>query len=353
MRALVRQTTVTLVFSAMLWLAFNHVISGFPNVRQRIDTNNALSSVLLTHQSQLAHLLEELHLLSKTANPKILLLGGSSMEYAFQANELEALMPGYEVYDISFNGSYGGGSIAECFKIMKDAYDLMSPAAREKSVFIFGTVVQIFSPGRYTDSPSEVDAARLHMFPRLYRRSGTGVVPLFGARATALIHRIIRPFWIVRRVLTIMDGYQSVGAGIEWLETSDAEKAGISGRVKRPQKELSNRARQLYSEMAASGTLDEKNLASLDEMLRFADARGIRFILLSLPYSKLHRDEYPVFASYLRTIRDLASRHTLSGRIHFLDYTDKVPEQRLIDVSHIDRADTRIIAEAFRDDWPF
>jgi hypothetical protein len=342
---------VTLVLVALLWTALNHAVQCFPNVKINIDTQNIPSK--LTHNSQLAHLVEEMHLLSRTDRPKLIFLGGSSAEYAFRADAIERAFPGYEAHSLGLNGAYGGGDVAETHEILKAAYSHLSLRTRSSSVFVFGTIMPVFTP---SGTDPFFTPARLKLFPRLYKRSGTEAVPRFGMRVTVFFHRLIRPFWIIKRSLMVANHSNSISAGIAWLAGDDAN-ASLSGLETFDDPDNPERRARILKhieQLRATGANEKiagESVAALDKMLEFADSRNLRFMVVALPYARDAEDE--ALAGFLWKIRTMVDARNRSGSLRFLDHSTAFPASLMNDPYHIRQSASDRYALLFRKDWPF
>jgi hypothetical protein len=327
-------------------------------VRDNIDTYN--NRFRLTHASQLAHLIEEMHLLAKTERPKLLFFGGSSAEFAFRAGEIEALLPEYEVHSLCLNGAYGGGLFSDTYEIMQAAFAFIPPRARRHSVLVFGTIPSLFSRSETLLEP-HFTPTRRRLFPRLYKLAGAGSAPRFGAPFTALIHRIIRPFWIVRRVCTIMGWANSVSTGINWLTGDTAsgdpaklEASDVPDDPTRQANILDHVARMAGRPREKGGGEDRlggEKLAVFEKMLDFSDQHGLRFVFIALPLSEELMDE--AWAYFLGKIEAMISRHDGSGRVRFLDHSAAMPESSMTDALHVKYSRSGQYAKILCRDWPF
>ncbi len=356
MRALLRQSIVTLALMAILWLAFHHVLYGYPNIQSVVDTDDEIFR--LTHPSPLAHLVEEFHLLSRTDRPKLVFIGGSSAEYAFRRAHLAPLFPEYEVHCLAVHGAYGGRWMQETFEIMKAAFAAIPPQSRLGSVFLFGTILPTFYPASLQQTEVYFTPARIQLFPRLYVENGTEAAPRFGMAATTCIHRIIRPFWILRRVLTIGVEVNDIYAGIKWLKQNESDHGADPGTegfddIENPGrvKAVLQHAKQMHQEDSSEKMhFSQESIACLDRMLTFVHDNELQCVLILLPYSDTQRDG--VLNDFSQTIQGMVAQYNGSDTLHFLDHSSAMPTSCMYDLYHIKRSASKQYAMILRESWP-
>ncbi|MDR1520235.1 MAG: hypothetical protein LBU23_08870, partial [Planctomycetota bacterium] len=280
--------------------------------------------------------------------------------------EIEALLPEYEVHSLCLNGAYGGGLFSDTYEIMQAAFAFIPPRARRHSVFVFGTIPSLFSTSETLLEP-HFTPTRRRLFPRLYKLAGTGSAPRFGAPSTALIHRIIRPFWILRRVCTIIGETGSIPDGIDWLKGIDwppwrttGDELAESGASDVPddpirQANILDHVARMAGRTRGKGGDEEhlggEKLAVFDKMLDFSDKHGLRFVFIALPLSEKLRDE--TWAYFLGKIQAMISRHDRSGRMRFLDHSGVMPELSMSDYLHVKYSRSGQYAKILCRDWPF
>ena len=356
MRVILRQLVVTSILTLALWYLLDLTLSRCPVMRSRLDTNDSSPSRSLLHDSQVAHLVGELHLLARTDRPKLVLLGGSSMQFALRPDQVERLLPEYEVHNLALNGAYGGGSIAEGLRIMMAARDTMSPEAREGSVFVYGVVIQTFVAGMEGENASWFDSARLTMFPRLYRQTDLGVEARFG-RATPGLLAFVRPFFAVRQFLRIVWETRSVACGLLWVddggESASVAPAGHDGVVAGPDEATRRQIEAMCRRAGSDGFFSDVKFRDLRRMLEFARARGLRCIVVALPYAPWVKRRYPVYDRFLGRLRATVEAVEAGERIRYMDLSDLLPDGDFLDSSHVLPSGAPHCAQGLWKQWPF
>jgi len=353
LNSLCRQSVVTLVLAALIWLALDWAVSESPTIRDTIDTRN--DSAHLTHKSQLAHLVEEMHLLARTKRPKLVFLGGSSAEYAFQVREMGTVFPEYEVHSLCLNGAYGGGSSTETYEILKAAAAYIQPEVRQQSVFVYGMLPQTFAASA---TPIEVhfSPARLRLFPRLYKVHGTEAIPRLGSAGTVFLHRLIRPFWIVKRVYVVATETSSVLSGIAWLEGSSDHALSELAVFDAPddpdrRQAIARHAESLAGNKSPKGEYHQEKIAAVHAMLEFCAKNRLRFIVVALPLGEMSRDDAMV--GFLDTMESMVARDNNSGTLRYLDHSATISEPMMNDLYHIKPSAAKHYAKIFKKDWPY
>lgn len=351
MFAILRQLLVTGALVMLFWLAMQVILKPFPVMRDHVDTGEGRGRRSLLFESEIAQTVAEFHLLAGEDKPNVILLGGSSIQYAILPDQLAPLLDGYRVHSLALNGSYGGGSIGETFEKVKDAVELMPAAMRERSVFVLGMVPQMFE--MYVGN-RPFDATRLLLYPRLFQKKGDRVAMRFGSGATVLAMRFTRPFLVLRRFAEVSLEAGGVGAGWNWLTEGNhlptVPPSGMEGEAV----DL-NSINDGYLDVMFTLFDDiesNPNYRELAPMFDYFAERRLQLIVVDLPFLDQVKKKYPAYRRYREIVHSLATHPRYQGSVFLVDLSDLLADSGFRDSSHVRESATPHCAYALWRNWP-
>jgi hypothetical protein len=292
--------TALLALYALL-LAFSLLLVPRASVGERLDAGRAGASLYLTEPKYVLMARERLN----TNADKAILLGASNMLAGFKQVQVQALVPGLEVHNLSV----GGSNISQLSQIVDLVREVQSPEARRRDTYVIGLWYGMFAadaarwhtPDRHAGD-TDIDIERYRY--GFYRRTDAGPVANFGPRGIEVAATLIHPSLVLDRAAR--DATRSLRAFIaaKAPEITDAQRNAVV---------LSEAQRHKYlafwrDYMGGATTLDAAQFQALERMVERIVADGGRVILVDMPIPRWHTDGAALAAEYQRRADALFAR---------------------------------------------
>ena len=312
MKAVLRQAGLLLVALAALYgvlLVIALIVLPWPDEARGLDTAGAGRTIFMTEPKYV--------FLSRSAlrseRPQVVLVGASNVVVGLRQREVASLVEGAVVHNLAI----GGANMTEVRQIVDLAQEMLSPAARRRTVFVIGTWYGMFftdrqhwsTPDRHAGD-TDIDIERLRY--GFYRRGSTGPVELLPAAYLDLGVAAIRPYLALERL-----SRDATKAVRDRLFKSTPERS----EQQRNQTVVSEADRQQALEhwrttIGSESELADEQFLVLRRMVDDILASGARVVLADLPIPSWHAQRSPYMASYRqhaqRLFADLAGRPGLS-----------------------------------------
>ncbi|MDB5893913.1 MAG: hypothetical protein JWQ88_1444 [Rhodoferax sp.] len=293
----------------------------------RLNTAKAGSSLFLTEPKYVFMTRSQLD----TAAEKVILVGASNMQAGFKQADVQALMPGVEVHNLSV----GGSNITQIEQIVGLVQEAQSPDARRGATFVIGLWYGVFAADKarwYTPErhagDTDIDIERYRY--GFYRRSAEGPVPVLPARALDLGVGLIHPYlvldWTARNVNTAVRARLPGGKPV----TSDAQRNAVVLNTAQRQHYLS----YWREYMGGVDALEDAPFATLDRMVDSLRASGARVVLVDLPIPHWHAEGAMLAQDYRRRIDPQLERLAALPGVRVLKFGDDDADDDFSDEVH-------------------
>ena len=295
------QLLTALVALYALLLGSSLLLVPRASVGERLDAGRAGASLYLTEPKYVLMARDRLN----TSADKAILLGASNMLAGFKQVQVQALVPGLEVHNLSV----GGSNISQLSQIVDLVREVQSPDARRRDTYVIGLWYGMFAadaarwhtPDRHAGD-TDIDIERYRY--GFYRRTDAGPVANFGARGMELAATLIHPSLVLDR--SARDATRSLRAFVaaKAPEITDAQRNAVV---------LSDEQRRKYlafwrDYMGGATTLDDAQFQALERMVERIVADGGRVILVDMPIPRWHADGAALSAEYQRRADALFAR---------------------------------------------
>lgn len=268
---------------------------------QRLNAASAASSLFLTEPKYVFMARSQLN----TLDDKAILVGASNMLAGFKQAQVQALVPGMQVHNLSV----GGSNITQLSQIVDLVREVQTPQARQHNTWVIGLWYGVFaedkarwySPDRH-GGDTDIDIERYRY--GFYRRTEAGPKPVLPPRYLDAGATLIHPYLVLDRTARDLTG---------------ALRAFMSGRpvgltdIQRNAIVLGNEQQRTYFEfwrsyMGDADTLDAAPFQVLENMVNGILADGGRVVLVDMPIPQWHSQGSSLWADYRRYADPLLAR---------------------------------------------
>jgi hypothetical protein len=271
----------------------------------RLNTATAGSSLFLTEPKYVFMTRSQL---DSTAE-KTILVGASNMQAGLKQPEVQALLPGVEVHNLSV----GGSNITQIDQIIGLVQEAQSPEAQRHATFVIGLWYGVFAADKarwYTADrhagDTDIDIERYRY--GFYRRTAGGPVPVLPSASLDLGVGLIHPYlvmdWSARRVSS---GVRDRLPGRKPVVTEAQRNATVVSEAQR-------RSYLAYwrEYMGGVDALESPPFEVLERLVERIRATGARVVLVDLPIPHWHSEGSPLWHDYRRRVDPLLDQ--LAGR---------------------------------------
>lgn len=276
-------------------------LAAFPPQRQvqGLDTARASHSLFATEPKYVFLNRSGLD----TTRPKVLLLGASNVVVGFRRDQLQRLVPGAEINNISV----GGSNVTQLRQIVDLVHEVQGAEARRANTFVIGTWYGLFAedlrrwrtPDRHAgDTDIDIERYRYGFF----RRTMTGPVAVLPPEWLELGVRLLHPCLVVDKLLRdATRSLRKIMAGKNEPELTDVQRNAAI--VSESEKKRYLAFWEDY--MGGAGRLSDDQFYVLTELVRRISRAGGRVIIADLPLPAWHAERSPYHAEYRQRTRQL------------------------------------------------
>jgi hypothetical protein len=268
---------------------------------ERLNSASAGSSLFLTEPKYVFMTRSRLN----TEADKVLLLGASNTLVGFKQGQVQALLPGTEVHNISV----GGSNITQLGQIVDLVREVQTPEARRHNTFALGLWYGIFAsdkarwnkPDRVAGD-TDIDIERYRY--GFYRRTESGPVPVLPPGELDLGVLLIHPYLVLDRTARdVTKSFRAVLAGTPPAMTDTQRNAVV----------ISEAAQRKYLDFwreytGFATTLGDAPFKSLEKTVDEIVTDGGRVVLVDLPIPQWHAAGSPLAAEYRQRMDELMAR---------------------------------------------
>ena len=321
------QLLVALLALYGVLLAISLLILPRADAGKRLDTARASSSLFQTEPKYVFMARSRLN----TATDKAILLGASNMLAGFRQAQVQALVPDFEVHNLSV----GGSNIRQVSQIVDLVREVQTAEARRHNTYVIGLWYGLFADDKarwYTADrhagDTDIDIERYRY--GFYRRTASGALPLLPPRYLDTGVLLIHPYLVLdlaARELT------------RWLRSFMAAKPPAITDEQRNAVVLSDAQKREYlafwrDYMGAAERLGDSPFQALDRLIESILAEGGRVILVDMPIPRWHAQGSALSADYRRRIDRLFASLRARPGVSLLTMDDAASDDDFSDEVH-------------------
>jgi len=250
-------------------------------VAQRLDASRASTSLFLTEPKYVFMTRSQLN----TNADKVILLGASNMLVGFKQTQVQTLVPGAEVHNLSV----GGSNITQLEQITQLVREVQTPEARRHNVYVIGLWYGLFADDKarwYTADrhPGDTDIDIERYRYGFYRRTDTGPVPNLPPQDMDIGVLLIHPYLVLDSVARDLTRSLRGFMAAKPAAITDAQRNAVV---------LSDAEKLKYLEfwreyMGSVTTLGDAPFHTLQHMVDGILADGGRVVLVDMPIPHWH-----------------------------------------------------------------
>nr|WP_315190026.1 hypothetical protein [uncultured Albidiferax sp.] len=294
---------------------------------QRLNAASAGSSLFLTEPKYVFMARSQLN----TLDDKAILVGASNMLVGFKQAQVQALVPGMQVHNLSV----GGSNITQIDQIVDLVRDVQTPDARRHNTWVVGLWYGVFaedrarwfSPDRH-GGDTDIDIERYRY--GFYRRTDAGPQAVLPPRYLDVGATLIHPYLVLDRTARDLTG---------------ALRASLKGRPagmtddQRNAVVLSQAQQRKYLDfwrtyMGDTDVLTDPPFQVLETMVNGILADGGRVVLVDLAVPQWHAKGSPLWADYRRRIDPLLAKLQTHANVKVLKMQDAHADADFSDEVH-------------------
>lgn len=299
---------------------------------RRLDAGSAASTLFITEPKYVFLARSRLD----TPADKLILLGASNMLVGFKQAQVQALLPGLEVHNLSV----GGSNVKQIAQIHELVSEVQTPEARRHNVYVIGLWYGLFAadqarwhtPDRHGgDTDIDIERYRYGFF----RRTEDGPVAVLPPRYLDVGVLLIHPYLVLDR--GVRDLTRSLRGALSGRPPpmSDAQRnAVVHGEAEK------NRYLAFWnSYMGGATRLEDAPFRALERLVDDILAEGGRVVLVDMPIPAWHAQGSVLAADYRRRADALLARLRtregvallrMGGAAEDTDFSDEVhPKPRV------------------------
>jgi hypothetical protein len=251
--------------------------------------------------------------------PRIVFVGASNSSVGFKQREVQPLMSGMEVDNLSVNGS----NITQVAQAVDLIQDLQDSEARKRTTFVVGIWYGMFTQDRFRwDTPdrhkgdTDIDIERYRY--GFYRRTADGPRQILPAKELSIGVTLIHPYLAFDQISRLASKALRDRLFGRAPTRTDAERN--ASVVSETEKEAA--LKYWHEQMHSDGPIAEEQFVVLRNLIAKILDQGSRVVLVDLPLPRWHEQRSPFYPDYLRHKKSLLAE--LQGRdgIAYLEMTD-------------------------------
>jgi hypothetical protein len=282
----------------------------------------------------------------RPGSPRIIFVGASNVAVGFKQREVQPLLPGNEVDNLSV----GGSNMTQVAQVVDLVQELQDSAARRRTTFVIGMWYGMFTQDGFRwDTPdrhkgdTDIDIERYRY--GFYRRTENGPRQILPSEDLQLGVAVIHPYLVLEKMSRLASKglrYRLFGHPPDRTDAernvtvmSEAEKAAAMNYWR--------------DQMHSGGPIAEEQFTVLRNLIDRIVARGSGVVLVDLPIPRWHAERSPFYPSYLQHRGALLT--ALKGRRNVvylemahqngdLDFSDEVHPKPRVTVQWAERIAT-------------
>jgi hypothetical protein len=297
------------------------------DVGQRLDSGRAGSSLYMTEPKYVFLARSQLN----SPADKVLLLGASNMLIGFKQPQVQALMPGVEVHNLSV----GASNVTQLSQIVDLVREVQTPEARRHNTYVIGLWYGLFAddkvrwhtPDRHAGD-TDIDIERYRY--GLYLRTDTGPVSLLPAQHLDAGVLLIHPYLVLDRCARdLTRSLRSFMAAKPPLLSDEQRNAVVVSDAQR--REHLERVRGY---MGSASTLGDAPFHALEQMVDAILAEGGRVVLVDMAIPQWHAQGSVLSAEYQQRVHQLLTHLQTRAGVAVLTMDDARADDDFIDDVH-------------------
>ena len=263
--------------------------------------------------------------------PRVVFLGASNSSVGFKQREVQPLVSGMEVDNLSVNGS----NITQVAQVVDLVQELEDSQARQRTTFVIGIWYGMFTQDRFRwDTPdrhkgdTDIDIERYRY--GFYRRTADGPRRILPADDLSIGVVLIHPYLAFDQLSRVASKALRDRLFGRAPTRTDAERnASI---VSEADKDAA--LKYWHEQMHSDGPIAEEQFAVLRNLIAKILDQGSRVVLVDLPLPRWHAQRSPFYPDYLRQKKLLLS--DLQGRdgLSYLEMADHGDDLEFSDEVH-------------------
>ncbi|WP_367849537.1 hypothetical protein [Rhodoferax sp. WC2427] len=294
---------------------------------QRLNAGSAGSSLFLTEPKYVFMARSQLNSL----DDKAILVGASNMLVGFKQAQVQALVPGMQVHNLSV----GGSNITQINQIVDLVREVQTPDVRRHNTWVIGLWYGVFAEDRarwFTPDrhggDTDIDIERYRY--GFYRRTEAGPQAVLPPQYLDIGTTLIHPYLVLDRAARDLTG---------------ALRAFLSGRspgltdAQRNATVLSAEQQHKYFDfwrgyMGDTDTLTDPPFQVMEAMVNGILADGGRVVLVDMAIPQWHEQGSPLWADYRRRVDPLLAKLQAHAAVKVLKMDDATADADFSDEVH-------------------
>jgi hypothetical protein len=262
---------------------------------------------------------------------RIVFVGASNTAVGFKQQEVQQLVPSFEVDNLSV----GGSNMTQVAQIVDLVQDLQAPAARRRTTYVIGIWYGMFVPDEFRwatpdrhKGDTDIDIERYRY--GFYRRSDNGPRQILPSDKLSLGVMLIHPYLVFDDLSrAVSKGLRDRLKGKPPRRTDDERNASIVAEAERVAA-----LKYWQEQMHSDGPIAEEQFLVLRDLIARILAQGSKAVLVDLPIPHWHAERSPFYAEYVDRKNTLLAG--LKGRPGFgyLEMADKNDDLDFSDEVH-------------------
>jgi len=323
----IAQLLAALVALYGVLLAISMVLVPRADAGQRLDASRASASLFLTETKYVFMARSQLN----TADDKAILLGASNMLAGFRQPQVQALVPGLEVHNLSV----GGSNIGQVSQIVDLVREVQTPEARRHNTYVIGLWYGLFTNDKarwYTSDrhagDTDIDIERYRY--GFYRRTDAGAVPLLPPQYLDTGVLLVHPYLVLDRTARDLTRSLRDFMAAKPPPITDAQRNAVV---------LSDAQKRKYLAFwreytGGADTVDDTSIHVLEHMIDSILAEGGRVVLVDMPIPQWHAQGSVLAADYRRRIDTVLTDMRTRPGVTVLTMNDAVTDDDFSDEVH-------------------
>jgi hypothetical protein len=310
-----------------LFLAASMLIVRPDTQPDRVDVSKAGETLFMTAPKYVFMSRSRLN----TTADKVLLVGASNTLAGFRQDQVQPLLPGLEVHNLSV----GGSNMTQIAQVVQLVREVQSPEARKHDLYVFGLWYGVFAsnsarwhtPDRVAgDTDMDIERYRYGF----YRRSPQGPLPVLPPRFLDAGVVLVHPFLVLDSLAR--DATRGMRRFFDARPPAmdDTQRNAIVVGPERQQKYLA-----FWRDYTGGAqALEPEQFAALERSVQAILADGGRVLLVDLPIPAWHTAGSVLAADYRRQFDALQQRLRTRPGVQMLDMRDASDSDDFSDEVH-------------------
>jgi hypothetical protein len=330
MRAILKQGMWLLASLAGIYgilLALSYALVPRTSGGERLDSSLAANTIFATDPKYV--------FLNRTALspglPRIVFVGASNSSVGFKQREVQPLVSGTEVDNLSVNGS----NITQVAQVIDLIQELQDSGARGRTTFVLGIWYGMFVQDRFRwDTPdrhkgdTDIDIERYRY--GFYRRTAEGPRRILPAKDLSIGVALIHPYLAFDQLSRVASKELRDRLFGRAPTRTDAERNATV--VSEAEKDAA--LKYWREQMHSDGPIAEEQFEVLRKLIDKILDQGSKVVLVDLPLPRWHAQRSPFYPDYLRHKNLLLAGLRGRGGIAYLEMADHDGDLEFSDEVH-------------------